>query len=93
MPIFILIIAGIFAVDVIWAIASVRLSRQLPHRSWWIAFSLFFVGAQLAGLATIVLSRAFRAGWDRSLPRAVVSGVLLWHLLGLGLLLDRKSVV
>ena len=87
MPIFVLIIAGIFALDVIWAIASVRLSRGLPHRSWWLALSLLFVGAQLAGLATVVLSRAFRANWDRSLPRSVVSGVLLWHLLGLGLLL------
>src|SRR5580692_5232222 len=84
---FLLIIWGVFALDLAWAIVAVRLARRLPGRRGWIALNLIFVGAQLSGLLAILLGRFLRMNWERSLPKFAISAVLLWHLLGLGLLL------
>lgn len=87
MSLFLLIIIGVFVLDLAWAVGSVRLARRVPGRRAWIALNLIFVAAQLAGLLIIVFGRALRLNWDRHLPKFAISAVLLWHLLGLGLLL------
>jgi len=92
MSLFFLIIVGVFVLDLAWAVGSVRLARRVPGRRFWIALNLIFVGAQLAGLLTIVFGRALRLNWDRHLPKFAISAVLLWHLLGLGLLLIGAPV-
>ncbi len=87
MPPFRFIIGGMVALDLAWAEHRGPLSRRVPGRRAWIALNLIFVGAQLAGLLAIVLGRFMRKNWERSLPKFEISAVLLWHLLGVGLLL------
>lgn len=81
------IIIGMFALDLVWAITAVRLARRAAGRRMWLALNLVFVAAQLAGLSAIVVGRLMRTNWDRGLPGWAISAILLWHLLGLGLLL------
>ena len=81
------IIGGMVALDLAWAAIAVRLARRVPGRRAWIALNLIFVGAQLAGLLAIVIGRFSRMNWERTLPKFAISAVLLWHLLGFGLLL------
>jgi len=87
MSAFYVIIIGMFALDLVWAITAVRLARRAAGRRMWIAVNLAFVAAQLAGLSAIVIGRLMGTNWDRGLPGWAISAVLLWHLLGLGLLL------
>jgi len=87
MSVFLLILVGVFALNLAWAIGSVRLARHVPGRVGWIVLNLGFVTAQLVGLATLGFGRARGMSWDRALPKFALSAVLLWNLLGLGLLL------
>ena len=44
-----------------------------------------FIGAQMLGLAGIVIGRVYRTEWDAVLPKFAVGAVFIWHFLGLGI--------
>jgi len=75
---FILLIAGLILVfDAIWWIASARMTRN----SRWRWLNLIFISTQIIGLIWLFAGRLFPSGWDRAIPKFVVTGVFIWHTL------------
>ena len=83
------IIAVMFALDgICWAL----LARLANRTSWRHAITLF-MGAQLIGLAWLILGRLSHAGLDRLLPKFAVAAVFIWHCLGLPLVLGLAVTI
>jgi uncharacterized protein len=80
---FVIIIGLMFGLDAFWWWLSARLTR----RKMWRRVIAWFMGAQLVGLAWIILARFLEANWGHSLPKFVVAAVFIWHFLGLPLAL------
>ena len=70
------------ALDAAWWFVSVKMSK----RGWRLAATVF-MAAQVTGLLGIIGGRMLHAGWDRALPKFVVSAIFLWHFIGLAALL------
>ena len=65
-----------FALNAIWWVASAYLARRTNWRYLNLAFMIFQVGA----LIWLVGGRLAHTGWDRLLPKFVVTALLLWHM-------------
>lgn len=77
------IIAVMFALDgICWALLA-----RLANRTAWRSLIALFMGVQLLGLAWLIFGRLSPGGWDRWLPKFVVTAVFIWHCLGLPLVL------
>jgi predicted MPP superfamily phosphohydrolase len=66
-----------------WWWLSVRLSRG----HWWVWLAWIFPGVQLAVFLLVLSERLLPPGFDHHIPRFLLAGTLLWHGLGLGLIL------
>ena len=77
MSVFFLILGSIAVLNAIWWVASMYLSRGTGWRYLNLAFLIFQVG----GLAWLIGGRMTHSGWDRLLPKFVVSALLSWHML------------
>lgn len=67
--------------DAIW---SWTLARQTDNPLARL-FLCIFMGIQMICLVGLVASRLLHNGWDRWLPKFSVTGLFIWHFLGLGL--------
>ena len=83
-----IVIAILFALDGIgWGVLA-----RLTRRSKWRYLLVSFMIAQLAGLAWLLFGRFSGLGWDRFMPKFVITSVFIWHCLGLPLLLGLTLV-
>ncbi len=87
MHFFVIILAVVLLADISWILAARRLARAVPGRGAWISLNVLFAGSQLAGLLLLIVGRGMHADWDHHLPRFAISAVLIWHLLGVPLML------
>ena len=77
MSVFFLILGSIALLNAIWWGASTYLSRG----SRWRYLNLAFLVFQVGGLAWLIGGRITHSGWDRSLPKFVVTALLTWHMM------------
>src|SRR5437868_13517594 len=70
------------SLDVIWWIVFARLTNHTLGR---ILISIF-MAAMMVGLIAVIAARMSRGDWDRFIPKFAVSGIFIWHFIGLGLL-------
>ena len=77
------VIAVMFALDgICWALLA-----GLANRGAWRSLIALFMSVQLLGLAWLIFGRLSHGGWDRWLPKFVITSVFIWHCLGLPLVL------
>ena len=74
---FFIILGSIFLLNVIWWLASAQLAAATNWRHLNTAFLIF----EVVGLAWLISGRLWNTGWDRILPKAVVTALLIWHML------------
>jgi predicted MPP superfamily phosphohydrolase len=85
---FLIIIGAIFALNAIWWVVCSRLTR---HTRWRYVMALFMV-FQLTGMVWLIAGRLSHNGWDRLLPKYVVSALLIWHMMVLPIALGGLAV-
>jgi len=77
-----------FAVDVAWWAAAMRLTKSKTAR---ILVSVFMV-CQIAGFLAFVVAQGSPIDWVRQIPKAAWAAVVLWHFFGLAVLLPLGIV-
>jgi len=71
------ILGSIVLLNAVWFGASYWLAMCTGWRYLNLAFMLF----QIGGLVWLIWGRLSGSGWDRLLPKVVVTALLLWHML------------
>lgn len=89
MSFLLLFLGTMLVLNGLWWFVGTRLARG----RFWRGLVVAFIAAQMLGLLWLILGRFLRMGWDRLLPKFVVSNIFIWHFLGLGLLLLLGLVV
>lgn len=74
---FFAILGSIFLLNAVWWGASYWLAMF----TGWRYLNLAFMLLQIGGLVWLIWGRLSGSGWDRLLPKVVVTALLLWHML------------
>lgn len=76
-----MLLSGFILGDILWWVMT---HRRFPNRATRIAAAVW-AGAMLGGLGLVIGSRFAGTQWDDAMPRPILSGVFMWHLLVLPL--------
>src|SRR4051812_28176067 len=74
---FLVILGSILALNLVWWVSATRLTRRNAWRHVTTGFIIF----QVAALAFVIFGRISQSGWDRILPKVVVTALLIWHMI------------
>jgi uncharacterized protein len=80
---FLVIIALMIVLDVVWWVTAMRLTRR---RLWRVLVNIFMI-EEMAGLLSFIGGRWWHVDWLRQTPKSVLSAVIIWHFFGLLILL------